>query len=225
MTGSVNPNLPTIGDPNSTEDADVRNSFITLRDALNAVLTPANALDGATLGAATVSDAKLASPMGAVWATIAQDRGMARGVIPNVAGTYALTGNSISAFATSDNSFATPFGLDAANLTVAGKTTQLRVHTIFAVNNTAPGINFTAGLYPIGSAQGASGQLFLNNGTVVTGSTVAVSLPGANGIYNLSSSDFAVPTAGAFALGVVLSGTIAAASYVMISCRLIVHWT
>lgn len=60
MTGTIAPSLPTLGDPNSTEDVDVRNSLITLRDALNAVLTSANGLNGALLGSATVPVSALA---------------------------------------------------------------------------------------------------------------------------------------------------------------------
>lgn len=45
MTGTISPTLPTIGNPNSTEDLNTRNSLITLRDAINALLTSSNAVD------------------------------------------------------------------------------------------------------------------------------------------------------------------------------------
>lgn len=59
MTGTLAPAIPTLGDPNSTEDADVRNSLITLRDGLNAVLTSANGLDPATIAANSLALSKL----------------------------------------------------------------------------------------------------------------------------------------------------------------------
>ncbi len=38
----INPTIPTLGDPNSTEDPDTRNSLITIRDAINGGLDDAN---------------------------------------------------------------------------------------------------------------------------------------------------------------------------------------
>lgn len=58
MTGTVAPSLPTLGDPNATEDADVRSSFVTLRDALNAVLDSSNKLDIGQLGG-TLTNGKI----------------------------------------------------------------------------------------------------------------------------------------------------------------------
>lgn len=59
MTGTVSPTLPVIGNPNSSEDANTRSSIITLRDALNAVLTSSNTVDlsvaGGTLSLARVT--------------------------------------------------------------------------------------------------------------------------------------------------------------------------
>jgi hypothetical protein len=57
MTGTLAPTIPTIGDPNATEDADVRSALVTLRDGINAVLTSANKLDGAQIGAGTLQSA------------------------------------------------------------------------------------------------------------------------------------------------------------------------
>ena len=55
MTGTLT--VPTIGQPNSTEDVDIRDALNTI----NGLLTGANALDGGQLGATTVVAAALAS--------------------------------------------------------------------------------------------------------------------------------------------------------------------
>lgn len=60
MTGSISPTLPVIGNPNSSEDPHVRSSLVTLRDAINAVLTSGNFLDGAQIGTGTVPNGALA---------------------------------------------------------------------------------------------------------------------------------------------------------------------
>jgi hypothetical protein len=61
MTGTVSPQVPILNSPDSTEEPKVRSAIITLRDALNAVLTSANILDGAKLAAGTVATAALAN--------------------------------------------------------------------------------------------------------------------------------------------------------------------
>lgn len=45
MTGTLNPNIPTIGEPNSTEDVDIREGMIILRDGLNAILGASNKVE------------------------------------------------------------------------------------------------------------------------------------------------------------------------------------
>jgi hypothetical protein len=61
MTGTVSPQVPILNSPDSTEEPKVRSAIITLRDALNGVLTSANILDGAKLAAGTVATASLAN--------------------------------------------------------------------------------------------------------------------------------------------------------------------
>jgi hypothetical protein len=47
MPGTIAPPVPTIGQPNSTEDSDLREAIITLRDAMNAVFNSSNKIDPA----------------------------------------------------------------------------------------------------------------------------------------------------------------------------------
>lgn len=61
MPGSVTPTIPILLSPNSTEDPKTRQALITLRDALNAVLTPSNLLDGGQLATGTVPNSALAT--------------------------------------------------------------------------------------------------------------------------------------------------------------------
>lgn len=105
--------------------------------------------------------------------------------------------------------------------TVGSLTTKLRVRAQVLVNNTAPARTFTFGLYPITSPAGASAIVTFTVGTVVTGSDGAtVASPAANSTNNLTGSDFAIPTAGYYAVGIVLSGALPANSAVLLSFQL-----
>lgn len=59
MAGNINPNIPTIGQPNSTEAADIVSSFETLRDALNAVLNSENKVDGSAIAKNSITPSNL----------------------------------------------------------------------------------------------------------------------------------------------------------------------
>lgn len=62
--GTINPAIPTVGQPNSTEDVDVRDSLTTIRDEINGNLDNANIksaanIDGSKLASASVNGSKL----------------------------------------------------------------------------------------------------------------------------------------------------------------------
>lgn len=100
------------------------------------------------------------------------------------------------------------FYLDSAAYGVTtGFTLKLNLHVQALVNATAPAVTFTTGLYPITAVAGAASNLTITAGTVVTGSTVAFASPGASTLNQANSGDFTFPTAGAYAIGVVSSGT------------------
>lgn len=110
-------------------------------------------------------------------------------------------------------------GLDSSDYSVSGLTTKFRVNTMIMCNATAPGITFTFGLYPLTVAGGA-GTMTVTLGTVTTGSTVAVATPSASTATRTAGTDFTPPAAGAYALGVNLSGAPAANSFSMLYARL-----
>lgn len=124
---------------------------------------------------------------------------------------------------TSNNAPPQLITLPGTDYAVSGLTTKLRVVAGTGINGAAPGINFTFGLYPV-TFSGASGSsITLTLGTVVTGSTVARSTPSANTAYQDASSDFTVPSAGVYVLGIVTSGTMAASSSAVSTVRLEYH--
>jgi hypothetical protein len=69
-------------------------------------------------------------------------------------------------------------------------------------NNTAPAQTITTGLYPMTVTTAT-----WTAGTVVSGSTAAIVTPGASATTTGTSGDFAFPADGAYALGVIVSGT------------------
>lgn len=87
--------------------------------------------------------------------------------------------------------------------TVANVTPKLKIKVQLFTNDVAPGATFTVGLYPFSrpATSGGSGVLIYQPGTVVTGSTVTFTTPGADGAFNGTSGDFALPAPGHYALG------------------------
>jgi hypothetical protein len=114
------------------------------------------------------------------------------------------------------------FYLDPADYpTVNGITTKLRISGLVATNNTAPTVSFTFGLYPLTPLAGGAGQKSWTVGTVVSGSNGGVvTTPSANTNNNAVSSDFSIPAAGVYAIGVALSGTTATNSFQFIKALL-----
>ena len=111
---------------------------------------------------------------------------------------------------------------DPSDFAVSGLTTKMRVRGVVTTNGTAPAITFTFGLYPVAASGGAS-SIIHTLGTVVSGSTAAVATPAINSVTAAVSSDFNVPSAGGYALGIALSGTTAASSACFVMARLEVH--
>lgn len=95
-----------------------------------------------------------------------------------------------------------------SDYTVGTLTTKLLLRAEVAVNGTAPAVNYTFGLYPV-TVGGVADTLVFAPGTVVTGSTVAISAPAANGIATANSGDFTFPADGTYVLVVATSGTMA----------------
>ena len=161
-----------------------------------------------------LEDLNLASPNNAVYRTVFRSGATIGDDV--LAATYLLGRNATGAIITSGTTTTTTGGewvdlpllpIVAADYTVDGKTTKLRVRAQVAANATQPTITFTFGLYPI-SVAGAADNLTFTAGTVVAGSTVAIASPAASTVTAGASAEFDVPTDGAYALGVVTSGTL-----------------
>lgn len=128
------------------------------------------------------------------------------------AGTYILS--TAAAIANGSITAADPsvtlFYIDPADWNVSGRTTKLRIRAGVGTNAVAPGVTFTVGLYPVSTLTGSSGAApTLALGPVITGSQAAVATPGAGGGTWVLGADFNCPTAGAYALAVLTSGTTA----------------
>jgi hypothetical protein len=105
--------------------------------------------------------------------------------------------------------------LAAADFTVAGRTTKLRVRAQILTDNAAPGITYTFGLYPLTAVSAASPTA--SAGAVVAGSTAAIASPPASSLREASSGDFNLPADGYYALGIATGG---ASSEVSVTAQL-----
>lgn len=107
----------------------------------------------------------------------------------------------------------------AADLAVAGRTTQVRVVADLLVNGTAPAASFVTGLHLV-TPSGAANVMTLTAGAAVAAVPV-VTTPAANSQSRSEGGWVALPAAGSYALGVVVSGgPIAAGSLVALTARL-----
>lgn len=104
---------------------------------------------------------------------------------------------------------ANPFYFDPADYPAHAK---LRVKTSVLTNDVAPAANFTGGLYPITTPGGAAATVTAPFGTVTSGSTAAVTTPALDSKNITASTDFTPPSAGWYALGLVISANMAASS-------------
>lgn len=113
------------------------------------------------------------------------------------------TGASFATFPSTDlpMGFA-GFYLDPADFAVAGLTTQLRIAASGYRNGLSWGAGaITFGLYPNTGVGGAFNALFVNMGTIVSGSGVSITSPSALGNHPLIGSPFSPPAASHFMLG------------------------
>jgi hypothetical protein len=111
----------------------------------------------------------------------------------------------------------------AADFAVVSKTTKLRLSAQALFNEVAPAINFTFGLYPItvgGDNDEVGTEFFYDTGTVVAGSTVAVSAPAADTVTLGVGSDFDLPANGAYVVAVVTSAQMATDSMGAVQAQL-----
>lgn len=116
--------------------------------------------------------------------------------------------------------------IDPADHATPGKTLRGRIRISLKTNGTAPGVNFTAGLYKRSANGGGSGAI-TETGTLVSGTTAAVNAPTASGRHEAHSADFDMSAFDPedYAVGVVVSGAGAAGSFVHVNVDLDVRNT
>lgn len=108
---------------------------------------------------------------------------------------------------------------EAADYALANRKTKLRLRVQIGTNGTVPAITFTTGLYPLDFA-GAADVLTPSVGTVITGSTVAISSPVANGVTEADSGDFTPPADGDYGFAVVCGAALTNNAAVEIAAHL-----
>lgn len=108
---------------------------------------------------------------------------------------------------------------------IGALTAKMRLRCGLFANDVAPTGNFTFGLYPVtrpGTSGGAGLDIF-TLGTVVPGSTVVVNTPAADSANNAVGTDFAVPSAGFYCIGVVTTAAVATSSHLHMTAALQLH--
>lgn len=224
--------LPTISNPNSTEDPLIRTSLSDLKTLLTDGLDDSNIATGgvgttslasnavttakitdanvttAKITDANVTDAKLASPNNSVYHTVASLPWLSIGAFAT--GTYIASENAAGRWVTSGSisgGLLGAFDFASGDYTVTGLTTKFRVQMQALVGTTSPStVTFNGGLYPITSSAGD-----FTRGTVVTGSTTGTTATpslATSTISRYASSDFSASALltdpGTYALGVVV---------------------
>ena len=113
---------------------------------------------------------------------------------------------------------------DDADVTIASKTTKLRLRAQVNTNATAwSSVTATIGLYPVTFA-GAADNIAFTLGTVVPGSTVALVNPSASTNNQGNSGDFTIPSDGQHCLGVVTSAQLTNNAVSQVSAQVQMRW-
>lgn len=131
-------------------------------------------------------------------------------------GTYFWVPGGTSAIASGGAASSTLFAvLNAADWP---NVDSLNLQVSLVTNVAQTGVTFTFGLYPV-SVSGTT-TLIWTMGTVVTGSTVAFTAPGAGSESRGNSGNFAFPAADAYLIGLSTNAATAAASRTAWTCTL-----
>lgn len=203
MAGTLAPTIPTIGQPNSTEDVDIRDSITVLRDGLNAILNSSNGIDYP-------------------YHTLVQGHGVTgNGTNANEAGLLSFNGAGIivnGSLISAGFNLASLY-LDTSDHKVANKTAKYRIRAQVMTNSTSPGaMKWTFSLYPI-QVSGAANQVNVAINAAV-GSSAVIENPSTAKITNAVSATFNAPATAAYALGVICSAKPAANSAQMLKAEL-----
>jgi hypothetical protein len=196
----INPSIPVIGQPDSTEEPKVVTALTQLVAAVNDV-------DSAQITDGVVTYADLNSTVDQYYKDALTGQAALVGGV--AAATWVMTAIGPSAAAVQCNMAYMKY-LDPAAFPSGSRSAKLRMTASLVTNATAPAMTITAGLYPIASSLGGVNVVAFGLGTVVPGSTVAFASPGANSQSHGETADFAFPSAGHYVLGFVTSGAMPA---------------
>ncbi len=181
--------------------ADIQGPFTDLRSAINGQLDETNVPN---LAAAFTTYKRLHRAV----AVLAGPTAAVNLMTLTTAGTNVVVNTAAAATA------AYLIELDPTDFNANTRTTKLRIKASLVTNAVAPAQNFTVGLYPIATYGGASSAepTVASVGTVVAGSTVTFTTPGAGARTPQTGTDFNCPAAGAYILGVLPAGATAGGS-------------
>jgi hypothetical protein len=206
MSPIVNPTLPTPGQANATEDPDLRNALIAIRDAMNGGLDATNLLAGA------ITDAKRLSPNNNLW--LPEDDVGSSIAVEGSAGNFLLgyLHGQVSGFGAGAE--IPTFWPDPAVVIPAGKTLERRLVVTLAGNATRPGCNLTIGLTRIASVV-APGTINRDPSPVAS---IAFGNPLANLIQRRTVTLPALSTADQYVYSLSTDGAIAVGCLIGVHC-------
>lgn len=177
------------------------------------------ALDGEEYATKTYADL-LAQDIDGRYRIFKQSYARAVAATVNAGATYAVAdaaGVTTQANATNPTSIY----IDPDDHALSGSTTKLRLVAACAINDTAPAVTLTLGLYPFGTPSGAATIMNPNYGARVTGTDIAFASPAANSkSAQTYTSEINLPSEGWYGIGLLASGAMAAASVAVITWRL-----
>jgi hypothetical protein len=139
------------------------------------------------------------------------------------AATYLLGAGSPNVIHTAELAGLAAFYLNPADYkesAVNERTVKLNLQATCVTNAVAPAVTFTVGLYPVSGSAGAEKKVELTLGSVVSGSTAAFTTPAKEVQVEQASGLFTCPSAGLYAVAVVVSGSAAAKSAVAVRANL-----
>lgn len=177
-------------------------------------------------GAMSAQDKTRLDTIGAEYITLMNSSGSH--IAGRVAGTYGFGhGDPLAITGTGTLYPLNVIFLDPADFPTKGTlTNKFRLRCSLNVNDVAPTGNFTVGLHPVTrpGTSGGAGLCIYTIGAAVAGSTVVVNTPAADSINNMVGSDFTMPTAGHYIIGVVTTATVAVSSHLHLSAIVQGHY-
>jgi hypothetical protein len=111
------------------------------------------------------------------------------------------------------------FNLDPADFAVSGKTAKLRLAVAAYTNATASTSTFDLNLIPVTALAGGAGVTTVTFGTPVS-PTLTLTTPAASTMFREESDLVDFPVAGNYAIGLVITGAMAAGSSISITATL-----